>query len=196
MLGRIVRIGTFIFLVILALWVYGLNSFVKTIPTEVRDTESITDGIVILTGGSKRIISAIDLLNEEKAKKLLISGVSRETNLITILILSGPLPDNIADLLDRIEIGYEAESTSGNADETAKWVKENNFQSIRMVTSNYHINRSMLEFNKQMPEIKIIPHPVIPENFSLEKWWQKGAVKKVLVSEYNKYLVTKFNPFS
>jgi uncharacterized SAM-binding protein YcdF (DUF218 family) len=173
------------------LWVFGLVSFVNNIPNKIDDPETVTDGIVILTGGSNRLDAGIKLLFEQKGKKLFVSGVGKETNLASLLILSGSLPNNIAELTEKIELGYDATNTRQNAEETARWVKENNYKSIRLVTSNYHIYRSLIEFKKQMPDVNIIPYPVIPDNFSTEKWWQNGSTKKLLVSEYNKYLASK-----
>ncbi len=174
-------------------WIYGLKSFVDGTSAQVEDTSSETDAIVALTGGSGRLQEAIRLLNEGRAKKLFISGVSKETNLATILILSGNLPENIAQLVDRIELGYEAQDTKGNAAEVLSWLKENNYKTIRLVTANYHMKRSMVEFSSLSPEITIVPHPVFPEDLVLNRWWENGAAKKVLVSEYNKYIVSKIH---
>ena len=187
----ILRFALLFVLAIAGTWIYGLKSFVDSIPTSIADNSSKTDAIIILTGGNGRVQEGIKLLNEEKAPKLLISGVGAEANLATILILSGRLPDNIAQLTDNIELGYKAQDTKGNATEALNWVKENNYKTIRLVTANYHIERSMMEFKKHMPDIKIIPHPVFPKDLVLEKWWQSGAAKKVLISEYNKYIVSK-----
>jgi uncharacterized SAM-binding protein YcdF (DUF218 family) len=191
---KYLRYSVFSLLIISAIWAYGLIKFVNNIPISIIDTDSETDGIVILTGGSNRLDTGIKLLNEKKAKKLFISGVGKETNLATLLILSGNLPDNIAFLTDKIELGYEAKNTKENASETTKWVRENNYKSIRVVTSNYHINRSMAEFKKQMPDVQLIANPVIPDNFTLQNWWRYGSMKKLLVLEYNKYLFSEFFP--
>jgi uncharacterized SAM-binding protein YcdF (DUF218 family) len=190
------RYSFFCILALFSLWIIGLVRFVNTIPTTIEDNDSETDGIVILTGGSNRLDTGIKLLNEHKAKKLFISGVGKETNLATLLILSGNLPDNIAFITENIELGYEAKNTKENAGETAKWVKENNYKSIRLVTSNYHINRSLTEFKKQMPDVKIISNPVIPDNFTLKEWWRYGSMKKLLVMEYTKYLFSELFPFN
>ncbi|MCE3233035.1 MAG: YdcF family protein [Rickettsiaceae bacterium] len=177
-------------LISFCIWLSGLVLFVKTIPNTNNDDTLATDGIVILTGGTNRLDAGIKLLNEKKANKLLISGVGKEANLASLLILSGNLPDNIAQLTDSIQLGYEAKNTKQNAEEAARWVRENNFQSIRLVTSNYHINRSMAEFKKQLPDVKIIPYSVTPNNFELKQWWKSGSMKKLLVLEYNKYLLS------
>lgn len=178
-------------LMFFAFWAYGLNSFIKEIPAKVIDSESKTDAIVVLTGGSRRFDESLKLLYAEKAKKLFVSGVGVDTDLNSMLLLSAYVPKNIAELAKNIELGYDAQNTKGNAEEVAKWVEKNNIKSIRLVTGNYHLKRSILEFNKIMPDIKIIPHAVTPEQFSLDRWWASSSMKKLLVTEYNKYLVAK-----
>ncbi len=178
-------------IILIAIWAYGLTAFIGGIPREVTNPDKETDGIIILTGGINRLDTAIKLLNNNKAQKLLVSGVGKDANLASLLILSGNLPDDISNLLGRIDLGYEAASTKGNAEEAAKWVKENNYKSIRLVTSNYHLKRSVIEFEKVMPDVELVEHPVISSSLELDKWWQHGGTKKLLVSEYNKYLVAK-----
>ena len=60
---------------------------------------------------------------------------------------------------------YAATSTMGNAIETADWIKKSGFNSIILVTANYHMPRSLMLFRHIMPEIRIIPHPVFPIQF-------------------------------
>jgi uncharacterized SAM-binding protein YcdF (DUF218 family) len=192
--NKTIRFFKYSFLAIflmLAMWICGLIYFVKTIPTQAADVTSVTDGIVILTGGSNRLDASLKLLNESKAKKLLISGVGSESNLASVLMLSGSLPDNIAELLGNIDLGYEAKNTMGNAEEASRWVRKNNYQSIRLVTANYHMNRSLAEFKKSMPDINIVEHPVYPSEFILKNWWRHGPTKRLLILEYNKYLISQ-----
>jgi len=177
--------------ILFVVWLYGLNSFVRQIPTGVNDNESKADAIVILTGGSRRFEEGLKLLYNENAEKLFVSGVGEDVTLANMLLLSTYVPVNIAHLAKKIELGYEAKNTKGNAEEVYNWIRENKISSIRLVTANYHMKRSIIEFDKKMPDIKIIPHPVMPEQFVLEKWWQRKSMKKLLISEYNKYLVTK-----
>ena len=190
-IARIFNKCLIIAVVVFAFWAYGLISFVKQIPASVLDIDSKTDAIVVLTGGSRRFDESLRLLYEQKAQKLFVSGVGVDTDLNSMLLLSAYVPKNIAELAKNIELGYDAQNTKGNAEEVAKWVQKNNIKSIRLVTGNYHLKRSIIEFNKVMPDIKIIPHPVTPEQFSLDQWWTSSAMKKLLVTEYNKYLVAK-----
>ncbi len=45
------------------------------------------------------------------------------------------------------------------------------FHSLRLVTANYHMPRSLLEFARAMPDIEIVPHPVFPEISRGPHWW-------------------------
>ena len=86
-------------------------------------------------------------------------------------------------------LGYSAGDTAGNARETAEWMAKEGFASLRLVTANYHMRRSLLEFRRVMPGIALIPHPVFPPNFKGEKWWRWPGTASLILSEYSKYLV-------
>lgn len=177
------------------LWVYGLVAFVDNIPRTVQDTTTDTNAIVILTGGSERVSSGLELLSSGKAKKMLISGAGAGVDLETLLIFSGPLPDNIHRLMEDISIEHAAQNTKGNAHETSRWMAQHHFTSLRLVTAHYHTPRSVLEFSKAMPGVRLVSHPVFPENVVLHQWWKSSGSKKLLVSEYNKYLASKLLTF-
>ena len=182
----------FIFLLLLiSLWILGLNQFIHSIDEEVIDTKTRTDAIVVLTGGSGRLAEGIYLLYNNMADELFISGVGKDANIASLLTLTEKLPANIASLVPKISLGYEATSTQSNAIETQRWLKEKDFKSIRLVTSNYHMRRSVIEFKNLMPDVTIIKHPVKPERLDLNNWWQRASSKKLLITEYNKYLITK-----
>lgn len=193
--ARIMRYILLITTAIMLLWGYSLNEFVRRIPSNAEGSVTKTDAIVMFTGGQNRLLESISLLNNGLAKKLFISGVGSDADLTNTLILSGRLPDNIADLVPFIELGYEAQNTRGNALEVEKWVKKNNIKSIRLVTANYHIERSLFELSKRLPELKIISNPVFSKQVVLGKWWRSGGSKKLFISEFNKYLISKYSPF-
>ena len=178
---------------LIALWVYGLLKFVENIPRNSQTSYKEADAIVVLTGGSQRLAKGVDLLHEKKAPKLFISGVGENSNKMNLLILSGKLPDNINEMLDDIELGYEAKSTRGNALEVAKWAKNNNVRTINLVTSNYHVTRSLSEFRKYSSELEVFIVPVFPEEVKIENWWQHGNSKKLLIVEYLKYIASILN---
>jgi len=171
---------------LLLAYAVGFLWFTTLLPTEVENDERSTDAIVVLTGGSDRLGVALDLLSADKGRKLFVSGVYRGVDVRQLLDLSQHAPE---DLSCCVVLGYEADNTRGNAIETAAWMKEQGFTSLRLVTATYHMPRSLLEFRRTMPDILIIPHPVFPEHFKREGWWRWPGSSSLLITEYSKYLV-------
>src|SRR5579875_1269487 len=151
----------------IALWTAGLLWFAR--PLAVKDDGAPTDAIVVLTGGSLRLQSGLALLGEGKGRKLFVSGVNQEVKLGQLLRLAGNAPDWAACC---VVLGYDADDTLGNALETARWMRRENYRSLRLVTAWYHMRRSLLEFERAMPGITIIPHPVYPDRARLSHWWE------------------------
>jgi uncharacterized SAM-binding protein YcdF (DUF218 family) len=85
-------------------------------------------------------------------------------------------------------LGHEADDTFGNAQETALWIRGQGFHSLRLVTAWYHMRRSLLEFDRAMPDIDIVAHPVFPDQVKQERWWAWRGTAVLLVNEYVKYL--------
>ena len=170
----------------LGIWLVGLLWFAKTLPVSVAAPARATDAIVVLTGGSGRVHQGLELLAQRRAKKLFISGVYRGVEVRELLSISQQSP---ADLDCCIALGYEADSTRGNARETADWMREQGLGSLRLVTAAYHMPRSLLEFRRAMPKIEIVPHPVFPEHVKQRDWWRWPGSASLIIGEYNKYLV-------
>jgi uncharacterized SAM-binding protein YcdF (DUF218 family) len=165
------------------LWLVGLLWFATPPAAETR--AGATDAIVVLTGGSLRLQSGIDLLREGKGRKLFVSGVNHQVDLDDLLRISGSAPEWA---ICCIVLGHEADDTLGNALETARWVRGQGFRSVRLVTAWYHMPRSLLEFDRVLPEIDIVAHPVFPDQVKQEHWWTRPGTAALLVSEYVKYL--------
>jgi uncharacterized SAM-binding protein YcdF (DUF218 family) len=177
-----------------AIWVVGLIWF-ATAPSADNRTEP-TDAIVVLTGGGQRLNSGLALLREGKGRKLLISGVHHHVDIEDLLRSAGDEAEGVRDRAACcVAIGYQAVDTLGNAGETAEWIRQQGFHSLRLVTAWYHMRRSLLEFERAMPEIEIVPHPVFPDQIAHEHWWTRRQTAALLVSEYGKYLATLARPF-
>ena len=164
-------------------WLGGLLWFATPPSGETR--AAATDAIVVLTGGSLRLQSGIDLLRAGKGRKLFVSGVNQQVDLDDLLSVSGHVPDWA---LCCIVLGHEADNTLGNAQETAQWIRGQGFHSLRLVTAWYHLPRSLLEFDRAMPNIDIVAHPVFPDQVKQERWWAWRGTAALLVNEYVKYL--------
>lgn len=166
------------------IWFSGFCLFNLKINSYKPDYESKTDAIVALTGGKNRVAESIKILNEGLADKLFISGVLETTSLADIQRAAK------VKALDesKITLGKKAHNTIENASEAFEWIKENNIDHIRLVTSYYHIPRSLQEFKLYGLRKKILPHPVYSQNVPRE-WWKNWGTFKLMVSEYNKFAV-------
>ncbi|HEV8391279.1 MAG TPA: YdcF family protein [Dongiaceae bacterium] len=175
---------------LIVVWLGGFLAFAAAIPPKVRDSEHPVDAIVVLTGGDVRLAEGFALLDRGLAKKMLISGVSNGVDLPALLQTLNGSPQPSQAVLDCcVTLGYDARSTEGNARESLRWLGENGFTSVRLVTANYHMNRSLLEFRRMMPGIQIIPNPVFPRQLQDPYWFARPNVIVLLFNEYHKYLV-------
>lgn len=145
------------------------------------------DGIVALTGGSsERLKAGISLLERRKGNKLLISGVFKSATIEEIRAISGGSRELFACC---VVLGKEATDTIGNAQEVKKWAYENHYDSLIIVTDNYHMPRSLLEISHAAPELKLVPFATKASPFVDRYWWQHERAVKGLVTEYSKYLL-------
>ena len=138
-----------VFLVIIvSICILNIHSFLKEIKNnEINTVANINkiDGIVVLTGDQYRIAKGIALLKNYPDKRLLISGVNKNINTIDIM---KEFPNNKNFFQCCIDIGKDAKNTFENIIETFEWMKSNEFNSIIIVTSDYHVPRVKLEINR------------------------------------------------
>ena len=184
-LWRIVRLAVFAALVLGAVAVGGFLVFVQTIARYERNPSTRTDGIVALTGGAQRIGDAIDLLGRGYAGRLLITGVNERIGLEEIARLN---PGRRAVIECCVDLDYRARNTIGNAIETRRWMRENGFRSLIVVTSNYHMPRTLIELDHVLPQARKVPFPVVPESLEVGDWWRSPATARLLAYEYLKLL--------
>jgi uncharacterized SAM-binding protein YcdF (DUF218 family) len=164
---------------------FGFLWFAINIQTEDTQLAGKADGIVVLTGAASRIPDAIELLAAERGKRLLITGVHRATSASEIARLT-PLYSKYFTCC--IDLDKSALNTFGNALETRRWAREHNFNSLIIVTSNWHMPRAMAEVAHQLPDAALIAYPVMSEKVKSEPWWQSLDTTRFLFAEYLKYL--------
>lgn len=166
-----------------AAWLAGLVAFAYQINHYDREYETKTEVIVVLTGGRYRINEGVKLLNSGLAQELFISGVEKNTSLEEI----GKRQAINFNTRREISLDKKSTNTVENAEETREWLKKHKIKSIRLVTSNYHMPRSLAEFRYQNPNLVIIPHPVFSD-YVAKKWWISAKSFYLIASEYNKFL--------
>jgi uncharacterized SAM-binding protein YcdF (DUF218 family) len=165
----------------------GFGLFLWRLPTDEIVLHRDADGIVVLTGGASRISDAIELLAAGRGKRLLISGVNRATTSGEISRLNPYYGRMLSCCVDF----DRSLNTLGNAIETKHWVESRGFRSLIVVTSNYHMPRAIAEIAHQLPDVALLPFPVIADKLHAEPWWTHGTTMKLMFSEYLKYVAAR-----
>jgi uncharacterized SAM-binding protein YcdF (DUF218 family) len=183
--------GRRMFLICLALGLAGLGvgfvAFARLVDyQEPNATLAPADGVVALTGGSDRVIDAVELLARGRARRLLITGVNQQTSRHEM----ARLMPNFQRLFDCcIDLGRAALNTAGNADETRRWVEAHAIgSSLIVVTSNYHMPRALVELRSALPRLELIPYPVVSDRLRNSDWRSDAQVARLLAMEYVKFL--------
>lgn len=174
------------------LWAGGLLWFASQIPT-LPASDISADAIVVLTGGSGRLEYGLELLAGGHGKEIFISGVSKGVTRQDIVRQSSAATQKILAKggNDTIFLGDDAVNTIGNAEETKRWLSKRGTRSLALVTSNYHMPRSLSEFHEALPGLQIIPAPVFSDDVSMQRWLTDDASRHIILSEYHKYLASK-----
>jgi uncharacterized SAM-binding protein YcdF (DUF218 family) len=160
------------------LFISSLNSYDNAPPAQ-------ADAIVALTGGAHRVTDAIDLLSRGHGSRLLISGVNEMTGREEIARLN---PGQRRLLECCVDLDYRARNTIGNAIETRRWIARHGFESIIVVTSNYHMPRTMLELENALPQVEKHFYAVVPSSIDTAAWWRDEVATRLLMLEYLKFI--------
>jgi len=173
--------------VVLMIWTVGLLTFAARVDSLVTpDDPPVVDGVVSLTGSSNaRLREGMQLLEDGKARRLLISGVNREATRAEVRRVAR---GDARLWRCCVDLGFQAESTLGNAQETAQWARRYGFRRLLVVTADYHMPRSLLEVRAALPEVELIAYPVVTRDLRAEDWWRDGGGARRMVVEYMKYL--------
>ncbi len=179
--------------VIIAMLVAGFQHFVLTLPRANTDRLQFTDGIVVMTGGQQRLDDGVRLLTEGFADKMLISGVGKGVNRAILVQELGLSETQINMLFCCVELDHVAQDTFGNAKSADLWSRKHDMQSLRLVTANYHMPRTLLIFSRELPHVDLYQWPVNPHDLDLASWWKNPGSLRLLAREYAKYLAVYFS---
>ena len=182
--GRALLIGVAVAVVLFGA---GFLWFVNRIEASEGAPARNADGIVALTGGPLRINDALELLAAGRGRRLLITGVNPVTRPNQISRL---MPEHQHWFACCVDIDHSA-NTIGNAIETRRWVRARGFQSLIVVTANYHMPRAMAELAHELPDVALVPYSVLSDKVRVESWWENPETARLLLLEYGKYIVAK-----
>lgn len=177
---------TFIAILVL-IWLIGLFVFAERVRgyTPAPEPER-ADAIVALTGPSaERVNAAIRLLEQDKGKRVLISGVNREVRRQELRALT-PGSNRLFNCC--VDLGFEAEDTIGNAQEIAAWADAKGYDSLIVVTSDYHMPRALTEIRAAAPGVALTAYAVETPSLDNSRWWRAAVTARRMTLEYLKYL--------
>lgn len=176
---------TLALLIVAALaWAAGFGWFLDAAGRE-PPTPAHADGIVALTGGADRVTTALQLLAEDRAPLLLISGVGHGAEVAALAHGAGLDPEAVAA---RVTLGRAATTTAGNAAETATWASAHGMRSLFVVTAGYHMPRALLELGRSLPDVALHPVPVQPPAM---RGRRDPGDWRLLAGEYTKFLAVR-----
>jgi uncharacterized SAM-binding protein YcdF (DUF218 family) len=168
-LGRVVAV--------LALgWSGGFLWFSLTLPDPAPIAVK-TDAVVVLTGGAGRLARGLAVLEAGSAKRMLVSGVDRRTTRKQLAAAA----NSPKSRFNTTDLGYEAIDTRSNAEETARWVAQHDFSTIRLVTSAGHMRRARLELSRVLPRSVLVVSDAVPVEPKAPS----------IAAEYSKYLLRR-----
>jgi uncharacterized SAM-binding protein YcdF (DUF218 family) len=170
----ITRVGSLLVL----LYALGFVLFAFTLGRPAAANAPSTDAAVVLTGAPGRIEHAIDVLKARKAERLLVDGVDPS---VTKADLARRIPGSARWLSCCVDLGSESVDTRSNAEEAGRWLAGHQYRSLRLITSDWHMRRSLYEFHRALPKrYQILPDAVRTEPSFL-----------TLFGEYNKFLLRR-----
>lgn len=177
---------TFIAILVL-IWAIGLFAFADRVRGFTPAPEPArADAIVALTGPSaERVNAAIRLLEQDKGQRVLISGVNREVRRQELRALT-PGSNRLFNCC--VDLGFEAEDTTGNAQEIAAWAEAKGYDSLIVVTSDYHMPRALTEIRAAAPGVDLTPYAVETPSLDNSRWWKAAVTARRMTLEYMKYL--------
>ncbi len=170
---------------LVVLWAAGLAAFMVNVVTMAPQSEDeTTDAIVVLTGGNDRVEEGLKLFAIGRASHLFISGVHKDVKKKEI---TGLWTGTTALPPCCVTLGYEATTTKQNAKETRDWIEQQDYQSIRLVTGNYHMPRAYAELSHALPGIDIYANPLKQPDLD----YLSARFAKLVFVEYHKWLYRK-----
>ncbi|MCO5733670.1 YdcF family protein [Rhizobium sp. SSA_523] len=182
-LRRTLRYLGFLLLVVATLLCGGFLWFADTV-TSLKPPDGVkADAIVVLTGGYQRIDQALGLLRDGAGRRLLISGAHPSVTPSQIRKTTQGSEDLFQCCVD---VGYAAIDTIGNAHEITRWISDNAYRSVLVVTSNYHMPRSLLELRRVDHRTTFIPYPVVNADLTRKAWFTDPDALRTMLAEYVK----------
>jgi uncharacterized SAM-binding protein YcdF (DUF218 family) len=157
-------------------WLLGFLWFAIALPQPAGAV--VTDGVVVVTGGTGRVARGLAVLRDKLAERLLVSGVGQKVKPHEFAL---EYKVDAATMACCVQLGFAAVDTRSNADETARWVAENKIRTLRLVTNDWHMRRARFELERVLPASVTVTPDAVPSQPSM----------RTLFLEYHKLLARR-----
>jgi uncharacterized SAM-binding protein YcdF (DUF218 family) len=159
----------------------------------VKDRLDKSDVIIVLGTDPKgeREAWAAKLYEKGLAKRIIMCGYQVGWQSSTAEIMKRHAVDlGVPEEAIILDYGWNNNGTWDNAINSLKLVKENNFKSAIVVTSNYHTRRSRYAFKKVFKDsnVRILISPCPGGSFAPGEWWKSRELIKTVFLEYTKLI--------
>jgi len=140
------------------------------------------DAIVVLAGGRGRVEEGIRLYRSHRARWLFLVGVDPAVRKRDLFEETSGARGGENVLLENV-----SRNTLENAIHARDLITRKDVRSVLLITSRYHMKRSILIFNSVLPkDIAVYPYPVDSRNLK-EEWWTHEGSFRLLSGEFYKY---------
>ena len=162
-------------------------------PSEVDGCQP-ADAIIAVSGGDTqaRTQLAIDLYHTGWAPMLIFSGAAEDKSgpsnaeVMRTQAIEQGVPESV------ILVEDQSATTHENAENTSDILTDLDINNAIVVTSSYHMKRTILEFRLRAPAITFRSHPISSDNQWSVWWWTTPNGWFLAVSEVIKIMVVYF----
>jgi uncharacterized SAM-binding protein YcdF (DUF218 family) len=148
------------------------------------------DAIIVLSGGQGRVEKAVELYKTGYAPYILLSNAKESTS------QSGDMLQTALNLgipKDVIFTENAAESTYQNAEFTLPIMKEHDFKSAIVVSSDFHMRRVKLLFDRVYKKSDIdLTYVGSASGYNAKRWWIDRKSRETTFNEYVKMIGNTF----
>jgi uncharacterized SAM-binding protein YcdF (DUF218 family) len=154
------------------------------------------DAIVVLSGSASRLGKGVELYEQQLAPRLILTASKNESWQPAARRLC---PDCTLEKWGTIILGGSID-TRTDAQLTLEYCRENNLQTILVVTSPYHSRRSQFVFNDIFAGSGITASVVSTGDYGHllapdEAWWRDRTTLETVWLEFGKTLYWELTPF-
>lgn len=148
------------------------------------------DAIIVLSGGQERVEKAAELYKAGYAPSIILSNAKESTSSSGDMLQTA---FNLGIPHDAIYTEKAAESTNQNAEFTLSVMKEHDFHSAIVVSSDFHMRRVKFLFDRVYKKSDIeLTYVASASGYNAKRWWSDRKSRETTFNEYVKMIGNTF----